>query len=94
MHAICSVDAPNAFGASTDTLFLKQYRVGGSRGCIIHSCQFVTIVGIGKVIYKAISRASCLPVSLQLLDIAVSVIFRHLFRVADRLFRHTKRNTT
>lgn len=53
-----------------------------------------TIENLITIIYKAVTACTCLAVALQLLDVAVSVIFRHLFRVADRLFRHTKRNTT
>ena len=81
MHAICSVDAPNAFGASfrhiavlvvgifcsgcTTIHKIRSTRVGGSRGCIFYFGQLVAIVGIGKIIHKAVTAYTCLPVTLQ-----------------------------
>ena len=110
MHVICSVDAPNAFGASfrhiavlvvgifcsgcTTIHKIRSTRVGGNRGCILYFGQLVAIISIGKIIHKAVTACTCLAVALQLLNIAVFIVFGYLFRVADRLFRHTKRNTT
>ena len=80
MHAICSVDAPNAFGASfrhiavlvvgifcsgcTTIHKIRSTCVGGIRGCILYFGQLVAIIGISQVIYKAVAACTCLPVSL------------------------------
>ena len=80
MHAICSVDAPNAFGASfrhiavlvvgifcsgcTSIHKIRSTCIGGSRGCILYFGQLVAIVGIGQVIHKAVRGTADLTVAL------------------------------
>ena len=76
--AVCIV---NVFIACACTVH-KVSTTGVGCGCygIIHSCQFVTIVSIGQVIYKAVTACTGLAVALQLLDVAVLVIFGYFLR--------------
>ena len=53
-----------------------------------------TIENLITIIHKAGTACTGLAIALQLLNIAVLIVLRNLFRVADRLFRHTKRNTS